>query len=709
MKQVLVRKGVVFVDDVPAPTVGQGNVLVKVAYSCISVGTEISGVKSSGESIVKKAINNPDKLKKGINLIRQKGITQAWDIIKGKFDAANVTGYSAAGIVVEIGNNIKDIKIGDRVACAGSGYANHAQYIEVPRNLVVKIPDNVDFQKASTATIGSIAIQGVRRADVRFGENVAIIGMGIIGQITSQIVTAAGARAIAIDLDEERLFKAQENGAKYVINPSKVNIVDEVIRITDGYGADSVIIAATTTSKEPLAQAFQMSRKKGRVVLLGVVGMEIDREDMYKKELDFLISTSYGPGRYDTNYEEKGLDYPYHYVRWTENRNLGEYLNMVDEGKIRLDNIIDKVYDIERADEAYEELQNADNKPLMVLLRYNECLDKKINRKIEINSNFKLSDNKINVALVGVGEFAKGVHLPNLRKLNDIFNIYAIMSRTGNNAKIVAEQYGAKYATTDYREILKDSNVDAIIISTRHNLHASLSIEAMKNGKAVFMEKPMALNEVELKQVLKTIDETKMPYMIGYNRRFSKYAVEAKKHIVNRINPLIISYRMNAGYISLDHWVHSEEGGGRIIGEACHIFDLFNYFTDSAIESISVNSIRPKTEAISHRDNVVISIRYKDGSICTLTYTALGNNNYPKEFCEIYFDGKVITIDDYRNIKGYGLKLSKLESVQPEKGHYEELIEFGKSIKYGESYPIPIWQLEQTSLVSFIAEREVMR
>ena len=507
MKQVLIKKGKAIIEDIPAPMVSEGNVLVRVVYSCISAGTEMAGLKSSSKNLLYKAIHQPQNIKKGLNLIKQKGILKTKNILKSTFESGAPTGYSASGVVIEIGNKIKDIKIGDRVACAGAGYANHAEYIEVPKNLLVKMPKDLSFKEASTVTLGSIAMQGVRRAEVKLGENIAIIGMGILGQIASQIVTAAGARVIAIDLDDRRLTIAQVNGARYVLNSTKENIVEEVIKITEGHGVDSVIITAATTSKEPLAQAFQMCRKKGKVILVGTVGIEINREDMYKKELDFYISTSYGPGRYDPNYEEKGMDYPYHYVRWTENRNMQEYLKMLTEGKIQLNNIIEKVYKIEEATQAYQEFEKAENKPLIVLLKYKQDLENKINRRVEINSQFKLTSDIIKIALIGAGSFAKEVHLPNLEKLNNFYDIYAVMSRTGSNATSIARQYKAKYATTNYQEILDDPNVDMVMICTRHNLHAQYSIEAMKKGKAVFVEKPMALNKKEMEEVFRTIQK----------------------------------------------------------------------------------------------------------------------------------------------------------------------------------------------------------
>jgi len=707
MKQVLIKKGKAIVDEVPAPTIRLGNVLVKVAYSCISAGTEMAGVKSSEQTIIQRALRQPQNIKKGLNMIKQKGILKTKNVLQSTFESGSPTGYSAAGTVVEVGVQIKDIKIGDRVACAGAGYANHAEYIEVPKNLLVKIPKDLSFKEASTVTLGSIAMQGFRRAEVKLGENIAVIGMGILGQLASQMVTAAGARVIAIDLDGRRLTIAQVNGAKYILNPTKETIVDEAIKITEGYGVDSVIITAATSSNEPLAQAFQMCRKKGRVILVGVVGMEINREDMYKKELDFYISTSYGPGRYDPNYEEKGIDYPYHYVRWTENRNMQEYLKMLSEGKIRLNNIIEKVYKIEEATQAYQEFEKEVNKPLIVLLKYKHDIENEINRKVEVNPQFKLKTDKIKIALIGAGGFAKGVHFPNLEKLKNYYDIYAIMSKTGSNATSIARQYKAKYSTTNYQEILNDPDIDMVMICTRHNLHAQYSIEAMKKGKAVFVEKPMALNKKEIEEVFKTIQKTGVPYLVGFNRRFSKHAVEIKKHIKKRMNPMIINYHMNAGYIPLDHWIHTEEGGGRIIGEGCHIFDLFNYFVDAEIDSISVNSINPKTENISSRDNVVVTLKYKEGSICTLTYTALGDKSYPKESLEIYFDNKIITMNDYKELKGYGIKVANIHSKLSDKGHYEELIAFSQAIKNATKYPIPLWQIEQATWVTFLVEKEM--
>ena len=693
--------------DIPAPIVSDNGVLVKVVYSCISAGTEMVGVTESGKSIVKKAMEQPEKVKKALNMFKSQGLDSIIGKVK-EMELPKSIGYSASGVVIGLGKNVLDLKIGDKVACAGAGLANHAEYIDVPRSLVMRVPQRVTMDLASTVTTGGIAMQGVRRADLRLGETVAVLGLGILGQLSVQILKASGCKIIGIDIDERRLNIAKETGCDYVINSAKYDVIKEVEKITEGYGVDVTIITASANSNEVLSQAFNMCRKKGKVVLVGVVGNEYKREDMYEKELDFIISTSYGPGRYDPNYEEKCIDYPYAYVRWTENRNMEEYLRLVAENKIDLKPVIEKIYEIDKASEAYEDLKNSQDKPLIILLKYSEE-QQEVKRKIIVKGESFKKDGKINVAIIGAGGFSKSIHMPNIKKLSDIYNIYAIMSRTGANAKAIAEQYGAKYVTTDYDEILNDSDVDMVLICTRHNIHADMAIQAMKKGKAIFVEKPMALNREEMQEVLNTVEETKAPYMVGFNRRFSKYSVETKKYIKDRINPMIINYVMNAGYIPLEHWVHTKEGGGRIIGESCHVFDLFNYFTDSKVVSISVDSINPRGKNISQRDNVVATIKYEDGSLCTLTYTSLGNNSYPKEFCQIYCDGKIITIDDYKKINGYGVKLSNLESKCSEKGHYEELIEFAKAIKSEENYTIPLWQLKQASEISYLVEQEVMR
>lgn len=701
MKQVLLKKGIIYTTDISKPQIENGFVLVRTEYSCISAGTEMSGVTASGTPLVKRVLESPELMERGISMLKERGIKDTWDVVKGKYDVGSAMGYSASGIVEESGTPL--FAKGDRVACMGVGYASHAGYIVVPQNLVVKIPENVSFEQASTAALGCIAMQGVRRAEVTLGEYVVITGMGILGQLASRFAVASGATVIVTDIDERRLQIAKQSGVNYVLN-AKEDVVNKVNQITGGHGADKVIVTAATSSDQLLSQAFQMCRKKGRVVLVGVAGMNLKREDMYKKELDFVIATSYGPGRYDADYEEKGLDYPYGYVRFTEKRNLESYLRLISEEKINISNIIEAVYPVERSAEAYEALKANENRPLVVLLKYQETELQDADYTENVNG-YKAPQGVLNVALCGAGGFAKGMHIPNMKKMGDKLKLYAVQSRTGANAQALAVKEGAAYSTTDYSRILSDPKVDMVMICTRHNLHAQMIVQALEAGKAVFVEKPMALTLDETEKVMETAKKTGTPFMVGFNRRFSKYAVETKKAIKNRQNPIILSYRMNAGFIPQESWIQSEEGGGRIIGEGCHIIDLFNYFTDSEAESISVNQLSPKTDNVSRTDNCVITVKYKDGSICTLTYTGQGSKEYGKEYFELFVDGAVITMDDYKQLKGYGIKIPEIKSAGSEKGQFEELEAFHESITKGDGHPIPLWQLEQATKISILAQQ----
>jgi len=712
MKQVLIKKGKVVVEEVPAPIVKDNSLLVQVVYSCISTGTEISGVTSSGQSLLQRALKEPNKVKKALNLAKTQGIPKTISTIKNKSEVSSPTGYSCAGTVIDVGKNIKDIKIGDRVACAGAGYANHAEIVCVPRNLVVKVPENLDLREAASVTLGAIAMQGVRRAAPSLGERLAVIGLGLIGQLTVQILKVAGCRIMGIDLIKSRVELAQSLGMDYGITAEGNNLVSEVLKYTSGFGADATIITAATKSDEPVYQAMKMTRKKGKVVVVGAVGLHLQRSPFYEKEIDFLISCSYGPGRYDKDYEERGIDYPYAYVRWTENRNMQEYLKLLSENKINFKALISKEYSIEEASKAYESLKS-ESRPLGVLLKYKESpetFSQKLTRKMVIGSRLTSHVSRltpINVALIGAGNFAKAVHLPNLKKLSNFYNIYAIVSNTGSNAKETAKRFGANYCTTDYQEVLQDKNVDMVLICTRHNLHAKITIDALKAGKHVFVEKPLCLNQSVLNEIIKVYNSTTPILMVGFNRRFSPFAAKVKEILRKRVNPIIVNYRVNAGYIPKDHWVHTEEGGGRIIGEACHMFDLLNFFTESEVEDISAYSVNPTTEQYLRNDNFVANIKYKDGSICTFTYTALGTKGLGKEYIEIFTEGKVLTIDDFKTLRIFGFKTKNMKLKVVQKGHLEELIEFAKCIRGESSLPIPIDQLVSASEISFEVEKKI--
>jgi len=705
MKQIFNKKGEIIVGEVPAPIAGDDEILVQVYYSCISSGTEIPVLKSQGKSLIKKALEKPQNIKKVLDMVKERGLADSIAKVRNKIDAKTQAGYSASGVVLEAGKNTYDFRPGDFVACAGVGMANHAEFISVPSNLTVKLPESLSLKAASTVALGAIALQGVRRCSPEIGSYVVVIGLGILGQITSQILKVSGCRVLGIDIDGNRINKAMSFGLYKGINAKSYDIVHEIIQNTNGFGADAVIITAASESDSLINQSVEMCRRKGKVVIVGDVAINIKREEFYKRELDVLISTSYGPGRYDNNYEVKGFEYPYAYVRWTEKRNMDEYLKLASEKKLDIDALIEGAFPVESAKEAYEYIKS-EKKPLIVLLEYN--LESKPENKISFEYKAGAKEGKINVGIIGAGSFTQDVHLPNLEKLKDIFNIYAICSKVGGEAENIARQYKAFIATTDYNRILSDDNIELVLVSTRHNLHAKIAVDVLKAGKAVFVEKPMALNENELLELKEIIEKTKIPYMVGFNRRFSPYSAKIKEIIKNRTNPLIINYRMNAGYIPKEHWVHNEEGGGRNIGEACHIYDLFNFFTDSEFYSISAHSITPLSEQYLINDNFSATIKYKDGSVCNLTYTSMGSRAAPKEQMDLYFDGKNLYLNDFKELYLYDAGSKLLDKRIQDKGHLNELKSFGGYLKgSSETQVIPLWQLIQATEISFEVEKKI--
>lgn len=711
MLQAIVKKGKVLPEIVPAPTIKEGFILIKVINSCISAGTEVGGLAESGKSTIKKALNQPDKAAKAVKafeMLKSQGVVAVFNKVKGGYDAGTQTGYSISGIVMEIGKGVTRFKIGDAVAAAGAGFANHAEVVNVPEKLVVRMPEGMDFKNASTVTVGTIALHGVRRADLKLGEYCVVIGTGILGLLAIQMLKSSGVRIAAVDLDAKRLAIAKDLDAEIVVDPSNEDVVKAVEGWTGGFGADAVIFTAATSSNAPLSQAFNMCKRKGKVVLVGVSGMEIKREDIYTKEIDFQISTSYGPGRYDDAYEVKGIDYPYAYVRWTENRNMSEYLRLVHEGTIKLDKLINAIYPADKIAEAFESLQNQGNRPIIVLIDYGKPThgDQRPGapeRKIQLHRTDVTQVGTIKMALVGAGSFATGMHLPNIAKMPDKYRLVAVMDQNGHTAKSVATRFGAQYATTEFNEIIDDLSIDLLLIATRHNSHASLALRALNAGKHVFIEKPLAINSEELDSIIqfyryKNVDHPVL--MIGFNRRFSKYAQEIKKHIDKRINPLFIHYRMNAGYIPLDHWVH--EDGGRIIGEGCHIIDLLSFFTGHSVESIGFETLRPKTDKFSPSDNTSIILKYADGSVATIEYFAVGNRNISKEYLEIHFDEKTIIMDDFKKLSAYGIKIQPIVTKLSEKGHYEELVRLHETLcGKNPSWPIDFDTMVESTEITF--------
>ncbi len=705
MKQIVIRKGNALSIDVPIPAIEDNQILVKVKSSCLSIGTELSGLRGSSTPLWKRALNSPKKV---IDVISSQGAKSLIDKVKEKSVEETTTGYSASGIILKVGSKIKDLSVGDFVACSGGLYAYHAEYIRVPRNLVNKIPVGVEFESAATVTLGAIALQGIRRAQPTLGETFVVIGLGFIGQLSVQMLAANGCQVIGIDTDIKRIDLANSMGLYQGIHTNDLD-KDSIQRLTNGYGADGIIITAASSSNEVISSAFNMCRKKGRVVLVGDVGLNLRRSDFYTKELDFYISTSYGPGRYDGLYEERGLDYPIGYVRWTENRNMGAYLKLLKDKKVDVLGLEPLKFKIEEAAEAYEKIKESE-KPIFILLDYeNNKLPLVDNYDAVIQYKKPLDSDKINIALAGVGAFARTVHLPNLVKLKGKYHLRALVNRTGPNIKVVGKQYNVDYITTDYQEVLRDPNIHAVIIATRHHLHGSLTLKALQAGKHVLVEKPLTISQDELISIKRFyVDKQsglgKPIFMTGYNRRFSKYAQRIKKLVENRTAPFILNYRMNAGYIPMDHWVHGDEGGGRNLGEACHIYDLFTFLSNSKVRTISAHALQSTNAHYTKNDNFIATMSFEDGSVASLTYTSLGNKQVSKELAEIYCDGKIIYLDDYKSMKIYKGN-EKSESLQSQdKGSNSELQSFAEGIKKGE-WIIPLWQQIQVSEIGFTIEK----
>jgi predicted dehydrogenase/threonine dehydrogenase-like Zn-dependent dehydrogenase len=712
----LLKKGRALVVDVPLPHIDSDEILVRVHVSCLSIGTEYSGLRGSAVPLWKKVVAQPDKAFEAIKLANNIGLQRFRDLVEEKKEIEHITGYSVSGEIIALGSDVRDFQIGNRVACAGAQFAHHAEYIRVSRNLCVKIPNSVDYESASTVAIGAIALQGVRRAEPTIGETFVVIGLGILGQMTVQILRANGCQVIGIDLDKERIKKASSLGMEYGAHPNEIDN-DTLFRLTDGHGADGVIItAAANQSDQIVSSAFKMCRKKGRVVLVGDVGLHLNRNDFYTKELDFRISTSYGPGRYDQRYEEHGMDYPIAYVRWTENRNMMEFLRLIARGQVQIYPLVQARYPIHEADEAYDSISGSE-KPLLILLIYSS--DTVVDELFSSVKDLKLRTLKvegiINVALIGAGNFARSSHLPNIKALKNSFNLCAVVNKTGPSARLVGKQFGAEYISTDPQKVFDDPEINAVLIATRHNLHGSLALEALKSGKHVLVEKPLTISLKELNELkefysdattedLTNLASTPKPILLtGYNRRFSPYAIRLKELLTKRTGPFILNYRMNAGYIPLEHWVHGKEGGGRNIGEACHIYDLFIFLAEAEIISYSAHPIISSNSYYGSNDNFVATFSFSEGSVASLVYTSLGNNKVPKESAELFYDGKVAYLDDYKSLVIHGDEKHSLKTRIQDKGLMNELMLFASGINTGK-FPIPLTQQFKVSEIAFAIE-----
>ncbi|MEM1084368.1 MAG: bi-domain-containing oxidoreductase [Verrucomicrobiota bacterium] len=707
MKQLVVKKGSPLLVEVSAPEAMSGFLLVRLRASCVSPGTEMSSIAASGKSLIQRVLDQPDKVKMAISQMRKTGFASVWRKAQEAMGQEKLCGYSAAGEVVDIGPGVSGFRIGMKVAVAGAGLANHAELVAVPVNLAMPMPDGVGFDEASTVALGGIAMQGVRRANISLGERVAVIGCGAIGMLGVQLLKAAGCRVFATDLDDDRLAMAKELGAEVTANPGSEDIVKKATHWSDGRGVDAALVFAATSSGEPVSQAFKMSRRKGRVVLIGVAGGEYRREDMYAKELDFVISTSYGPGRYDADYELGGIDYPFGYVRWTEKRNMSSYLELIEAGSVNVKRLIGVREKLENAPVAYEKLKSPE-RPMLAVLECDGPEEKP--ERVEGPSGGSTwqppADGKAaGLALVGAGSFVRGTLVPILQAMEGKLAVPWSCSRSGTGARTGAGLFPGCRSTTDLGEVLADPAVHSVLIGTRHNTHADLAIRALEAGKGVFVEKPMCLTADEFASIGKAVEGSSAPYMVGYNRRFSPFARKIREVSAERVHPLMIHYTMNAGYIPATHWTQTEEGGGRLMGEACHIIDLFRYLVGHPVVSVSCHPLRSRNSAALPNDNFSLSLGYSDGSVATLLYTALGHRDMAKEQMKVFFDEKVLLMDDYLRLEAFGVPGAAQELKQQDKGHAGELKAFGEALHGGDRFPIPWQELEETWKVTHQADR----
>lgn len=707
MKQLIqnFKSGNLYVDEVPLPALNDKMVLVENKFSLISVGTEKGTVSTAQASLIGKAKQRPDLVRQVLKNIQKEGIFATLKKVQTKLDSLKALGYSTSGNVLSSTDSKNYFKPGDRVACAGQDYASHAEVVAVPQNLVVKIPDNVSYAEAAFTTLGAIALQGVRQANPTLGDNVCVIGLGLLGQITSQILKANGCNVFGIDLSSDMVELAKMTGIHKAMSRTDNNLMPAINYFTNGYGFDSVIITAAAKSNDPIEFSAEILRKKGRVVVVGSVGLNVPRDPhFYRKELDLRLSCSYGPGRYDNEYEENGIDYPIGYVRWTEQRNMEAFLKLVSNGAINIKPLITHIFNIEDAVKAYDMIMGKTNeKYIGILLKYNEDSKKFVtaikNEKIQPQKN-------INAGFIGAGSFAQSYLLPYVKKFGG--SLDTVVTNNGINAKNVANKFNFANSSTNSNDILSNEKINTIFIATRHDSHAKYFIEALNSEKNVFVEKPLAMNQDELEKIINTyknISENKskkLPvFLVGFNRRFSSLAIRAKEEFNGISEPLMINMRINAGYIPSEHWIQDEiKGGGRIIGEMCHFIDLMQYFTDSRPVKVYAECLSSKNEKIKNEDNISVNIKFENGSVGTLIYLANGDSSMPKEKIEIFGGKKIFVIEDFHEGILYinnGIEKIKLSG----KGHEQEVKIFLKSITEGLASPINFESLCYTTLTTF--------
>jgi predicted dehydrogenase/threonine dehydrogenase-like Zn-dependent dehydrogenase len=707
MKQVLQnnRTGELRVIDVPTPAIQRGRVLVRTAASLISAGTERMSVEMGQKSLVGKARERPDLVKQVIQKAKTEGLVNTINAVRTKLDSTKALGYSAAGIVAGVGENVEQFRVGDRVACAGAGYASHAEMLSVPKNLCVHLPEAVTFAEGAFGTLGAIALQGVRLAEPTLGESIVVIGLGLLGQITLQLLKANGCRVFGIDLDPAKIELASHLGADAGV-VSGPETKQRVMEWSRGRGADAVLITAATQSNEPVQLAGEISRTKGRVVAVGLVGLDIPRQSFYERELMLKISMSYGPGRYDPEYEERGHDYPFGYVRWTENRNIEAFLDLIAQRRINVAQLITHRFAIEDGERAYQVITGDNTEPYLgVLLEYD--VERDLQSSLEIRETTtttgRAGEKAVRLSVIGAGSYVQRMLLPHFQASGTDFR--SIVTASGITARDVGKKYGFARAVSGVDEILDDPDTNLILIGTRHDLHADLARRALERNHHVFVEKPLALNDAELDAVVEAAANSTAQLMVGFNRRFSPLARRAKDFFAERTTPLSILYRVNAGVILRGHWIQDPcEGGGRIVGEICHFIDLMQFWTKAPPLTVFAESISSSNQQLVDEDSIFITLKFADGSNGCIAYLAEGDSKVAKERIEIFGAGKTVVIDDFRRCSLYNNgRESEVKLRTQNKGQAEEVHSVCQVVLEGLPAPIKLAELAATTRATFRA------
>ena len=709
MRQVLQssRTGEIRVLDVPVPAVPEGFVLVRTAASLVSAGTERMMVQFAEKNLAQKAMARPDLVRQVIDKVRRDGLMTTVNAVRSRLDEPMALGYSAVGTVIDTAPDVTDIRPHDRVACAGAGFANHAEVICVPRNLCVPIPDGVSFEDASFVTLGAIALHGVRLAELQLGGQVAVIGLGLLGQLTVQLARASGCRVAGVDPLPDRLELARELGADFAVMPP--DAIDALKAWTSGVGVDAVLITADTSSNDPIELAGVIARDRATVVAVGAVGMSVPRRTYYPKELRLLISRSYGPGRYDPVYELQGHDYPLSYVRWTERRNLSSFLELIGAGQVNVAPLVTHRFPVSDALGAYDLITGkTSGRFLGVLLQYPAEPD--LSHRVDVGAAPVLrAAGRGSISVLGAGSFASGTLLPALKQTGAAFR--GIASRQGLTARTCADRFGFAFCTTDERQVLDDPSTDAIVIATRHDLHARQVLAARAAGKHVFVEKPLCITADELHEIRHAYAEPASPLLlVGFNRRFAPLAQQMATFFAGAGEPLMVHYRVNAGYIPPNHWVHDRTvGGGRVIGEACHFIDFTGWLVGAAPVRLSAAALPDGGRYCG--DNIVITIHYENGSVATITYIASGDKALGKERVEVHGGSRSAILDDFRQLdlfRGGRHSTEKLR-LRQDKGHAGGCAAFVRAIRDGQPSPIGLAEIFRTTALTFLALESARR